>query len=168
MPKKIITVIKSQIGVQEDITHTNRGEAKKYQDAVGLPHGQGFAWCQSLVYWCGLEAYGAANPVPKTAGVLDCLNQAKAKKYKIIDSADATPENIPSGAQFIMDLGKGMGHTGLVISVDADGRLHTIEGNSNNDGSRDGYEVCEQSKRHLHDAPIKAYIIYDYPDEVVA
>jgi len=165
---KILEVAISQIGVQEDAAHTNHGEAVKYQIAAGLPKGGGFPWCQSLVYWCGLQAYADANPIPRTGGVLDCLNKAKEDGYTIILKADATPDNIPAGAQFILDLGKGEGHTGIVESVDPDGRLHTIEGNSNTDGSRDGYEVCRQTKRHITDAVLVGFILYDYPDVINA
>lgn len=157
---KLLDTIETQIGVQEDPGHTNHGpQVIEYLASVGLPGG--YAWCQGLVHWCGDKAYGShANPVPKTGSVLDCLHKAKALGYTIINSADATPQNIIPGAQMIMDLGHGAGHTGLVSSVDADGRLHTIEGNSNNDGSRDGYMVCRQSKRHLTDKTIIAFIIY--------
>jgi hypothetical protein len=47
------------------------------------------------------------------------------------------------GDIFIMDFGKGKGHTGFVESVNGD-IIHTIEGNSNDDGNREGYEVCRK------------------------
>jgi hypothetical protein len=146
--------------VQEDAAHTNHGEAVKYQVAAGLPKGGGFPWCQSLVYWCGLQAYGAQNPVPRTGGVLDCWNKALHQGIPTLSKAHATPQNVLPGYQFILDLGKGEGHTGIVERVDADGTLHTIEGNSNDDGSRDGYEVCRQSKRHLTDKVLVGFICY--------
>ena len=153
---QLLDIIISQIGVEEDKAHTNHGEAVKYQIAAGLPKGGGFPWCQSLVYWCGLQAYDLKNPVPKTGGVLECWREARANpNIKVISKSQATPQNILPGYQFILDLGKGEGHTGIVESVDADGRLHTIEGNSNNDGSRDGYEVCRQTKRKLTDLSLR-------------
>src|ERR1035437_4884087 len=128
---KILEVAITQIGVTEDAAHTNMGEAKKYQDAVGLPHNMGYPWCQSFVYWCGL-AYGLDNPVPRTGGVLDCWNKAIASPtLDTIAKEDATPQNILPGYQMILKEGATTGHTGIVESVDADGRLHTIEGNSN-------------------------------------
>jgi CHAP domain len=154
---KILDIAISQIGVTEDAAHTNHGEAIKYQQAAGLGSDGGFPWCQSFVYWCGLQAYGAANPVPKTGGVLDCWHKATNK----IEKSDATPENIKAGYQFILKHTPTTGHTGIVESVDADGTLHTIEGNSNDDGSRDGYEVCRLSKRHLTDAQLLGFIVYE-------
>ncbi len=161
---KILSVAISQIGVTEDAAHTNHGEAVKYQIAAGLPKGGGFPWCQSAIYWCGLQAYGDANPIPRTGGVKECMRKAIAAGYTFIKRDDATPENIIPGAQFILDLGGPRGHTGIVESVDADGRMHTMEGNSNSDGSADGYEFLRQSKRHIHDAKIIGFIIYPYPD----
>jgi hypothetical protein len=36
-----------------------------------------------------------------------------------------------------------LGHTGIVESVEGD-YVHTIEGNTNEDGSREGYEVARR------------------------
>lgn len=163
---KLLTTIISQIGVKEDIAHTNHGDAIKYQDAAGLPKGGGYPWCQSLVFWCGLQAYGFSNPVPHTAGVLDCWNKALHEGFPTIGKAHATAANILPGYQFILDLGHGDGHTGIVERVDADGTLHTIEGNSNPAGGRDGYEVCRQSKRHLTDSVLVGFICYSDPPAV--
>lgn len=156
---KLLDIAITQLGVTEDAAHTNHGEAIKYQDAAGLPKGGGFPWCASYVFWCGLQAYGAANMIPKTGGVIDCWNKAKAEGIPTIDKANATPDNIKPGYQFILDLGKGQGHTGLVVSVNADGSMQTIEGNSNPAGGRDGYCVAYHT-RHLSDAVLKGFICY--------
>lgn len=161
---KLLDVAITQIGVQEDAAHTNHGEAVKYQIAAGLPKGGGFPWCQSFVFWCGQQAYGDKNPVPKTGGVLECWRRVlAAKETPIITRQKATAQNILPGYQFILDEGKGNGHTGIVEKVDPDGRLHTIEGNSNTDGSRDGYAVVRQSKRHIYDGNLVGFICYKDP-----
>jgi hypothetical protein len=160
IPRNILVVATSQIGVQEDKLHTNHGEAMKYQTAAGLPEGGGFAWCMSFVYWCGLQAFGQYNPIPKTGGVLDCW--AKVKPEWRIPTIKAGVHNITPGCQFIMDFGKGLGHTGFVESVDINGIIHTIEGNSNPMGGRDGYEVCRHQRR-FSDSALKGFILYPYP-----
>ena len=53
-----------------------------------------------------------------------------------------------SGSIFIMDHGEGRGHTGFVKSL-ADGRLGTVEGNSNDGGSREGTGVFGLTRRTL-------------------
>jgi hypothetical protein len=47
------------------------------------------------------------------------------------------------GDIFIMDFGGGKGHTGFVTQVIGD-RIQTVEGNSNDEGSREGFEVCRK------------------------
>ena len=59
-------------------------------------------------------------------------------------------------AEMIMDFGGGLGHTGIIEAI-IDGQLHTIEGNTNDTGSREGYEVC----RRIRDPKkIKGYLRY--------
>jgi hypothetical protein len=165
---KILQVAISQIGTTEDKLHTNHGDAIKYQDAAGLPKGGGFPWCMSFVFWCGKQAYESANPIPQTGGVLECLRVARLHvNCHVVEHLEATPENILPGMQGIMQLSATTGHTFVIESVDIDGTLHTIEGNSNDNGSRDGYEVCRQNKRHITDKAIIAFIRYDYPDAEV-
>jgi hypothetical protein len=156
----ILEVAISQIGVEEDAAHTNHGDAIKYQNAAGLPAGGGFPWCQSFVYWCGLQAYGEANPIPRTGGVMDCWNKAPVSAK--IERSGSSAYNIPAGSQFILNLGKGLGHTGIVESIDPDGTIHTIEGNSNPAGGRDGYCVARHIRR-LTDNVLEGFICYDYP-----
>jgi hypothetical protein len=56
-----------------------------------------------------------------------------------------------------MDYGKGLGHTGIVVSVNADGSYTTIEGNTNEAGSREGDRVAVKV-RNLSDAKLKGFI----------
>jgi hypothetical protein len=123
---------------------------------VGL--GTGFAWCQAFVYRCYHEAaisLKIANTCFRTAGVLNCWNNT-APNRRILKK-DATPLNILAGYQFIMDYGKGLGHTGIVVSVNADGSYTTIEGNTNEAGSREGDRVAVKV-RNLSDAKLKGFI----------
>lgn len=49
------------------------------------------------------------------------------------------------GDIFIMDFGKGLGHTGIVIAVNGD-VITTIEGYTNDQASRKGYIVAEKKR----------------------
>jgi len=64
------------------------------------------------------------------------------------------------GFIFIIDTGSpgGAGHTGLVEKVDG-GMLVTIEGNTNEGGSREGIGVFRRSKRKILDIN-KGFIDY--------
>lgn len=136
-----LSIAQSQNGVQEQPKNSNSGEAvEKYLKSVGL--GKGYAWCMAFVYWAVKEAsqkLNVCNPLSKTGGVLDMWNKEK-------DLRVTKPQ---PGDIFIMDFGKGAGHAGFVIAVLPNDKLHTIEGNTNNEGSREGYEVAERKDRKI-------------------
>lgn len=144
--QKTLAVSITQLGFEEIPKNSNAGPAvEKYLKSVGL--GKGYAWCMAFVYWCTKEAsiqLGITNPLAKTAGVLAMLNFKKELVVK-----EPQPGDI-----FIMDFGKGQGHTGLVEKVE-ENIIHTIEGNTNDDGSREGYKVC---RRKRNKSTIKAYL----------
>jgi hypothetical protein len=127
----------SQLGVEEIPRGSNAGPAvEKYLKSVGL--GKGYSWCMAFIYWCAKEAsldLKYLNPLYKTAGVLDMYN-------KEVDLRVTVPQ---SGDIFIMEFGHGTGHTGIVESVSGT-TLHTIEGNTNNVSSREGYQVCRRTR----------------------
>lgn len=141
---KVLEIAKSQIGVREATGHNDGPAVEKYLASVGL--GKGYAWCQSFAYWVCKEAYGKENnPLVKTGGVLRNWSETKLKKSK-------TPI---VGSIFVMDLGKGLGHTGFVTGIEGDSIL-TIEGNTNDGGSREGIGVFAR-KRKIN--TIKGYIL---------
>jgi hypothetical protein len=145
---KALKIAQSQNGVQESPKGSNAGTAvEKYLKSVGL--GKGYAWCMAFVYWSVSEAtkqLELTNPLVRTAGVLNQWNKI-APKYK---------KTIPAvGDIFIMDYGKGQGHTGFVVEVLPNGILKTLEGNTNDEGSREGFEVCYKTRKT---SAIKGYI----------
>lgn len=91
----------------------------------------------AYVYWCCKEAYSSVGKLKKTGGVMAQWNQTPKERKS------SKPE---AGDIFIMDFGKGLGHTGFVESVDGEW-LNTIEGNTNDTGSREGYEVCRRRRK---------------------
>jgi hypothetical protein len=132
-----LQVARGQLGQSEDPKGSNSGPmVDEYLRSVGLD--PGFAWCAAFVYWCFEQATtnaGMQNPVPRTAGVLDLWK----KSTNRFDSP--RPGDI-----FIMDYGQGKGHTGIVERVLLDGLIETIEGNTNDEGSREGYEVARRKR----------------------
>jgi hypothetical protein len=133
--KALIEIAESQIGVHER-TKNSGPEIDKYLKFVGL--GPGYPWCAAFVSWCINECEEKGHPTNFTpsASVLQMWNFNKLK-YRV---------NVPKpGDVFIMDFGKGKGHTGFVKSV-AGFRIITIEGNSNLKGSREGTHVLQSSR----------------------
>lgn len=132
MSAKVVTVAQSQIGNSEQPHGSNRGpEVDLYLASVGINFAA--AWCAAFVYWCHQQA--GISGVPKTGGVLDMWNKA----------ADNRVTQPQPGDVVIFDYGGGKGHTGIVEAVSGD-TLTTIEGNTNDDGSREGYEVARRTR----------------------
>lgn len=162
----VITFATTQIGVLETMDASgnglNRGtQVDQYQIAVGLslpasPSAKGFFWCVAFTYFCYQQAASGlsiTNPHIKTAGVLDHWNKAKTKpgvKRVLSSQAVANPSLIKPGALFIINHGGGLGHTGIVTEV-KNGRLVTIEGNTNPNGSRNGIGVFKRDTRKIKD-----------------
>jgi hypothetical protein len=130
----IIEIAKGEIGKCEIPLGSNWGaHVKKYLNSVGINFPA--SWCMAFVYWVINEACkksGIENKWPKTGGVLKFLQSCP--KESIVK--DPKPGDV-----FIMDYGKGLGHTGIVWKLDKT-FVYTIEGNTNDSGSREGIEVC--------------------------
>lgn len=132
----------TQIGKEEVPRGSNWGDTVKgYLHSVGIDFPA--SWCMAFVYWC-FEQSTNPNPLFKTGGV---LNQFNHNTDKIVN--DPVPGDV-----FIMEFAHGLGHTGFVEEVLGD-KIKTIEGNTNDTGTREGYEVC----RRIRDrATIKAFL----------
>ena len=156
LARAAIDFAKTQIGVMEKPIGSNRGpEVDDYLRAVALNPAQGsFAWCVAFTHFCykkAAEILGLQNPHIETAGVLDHWNKAgrKPKVVRVTNAkAVADPALVKPGSLFIIDFGQEKGHSGMVIEV-ANGRLVTIEGNTNDNGSRDGIGVFLRDARKI-------------------
>jgi hypothetical protein len=152
---RVVKVAADEVGVREAPPGSNRGpRVDEYLRAVGLrPEGGSFAWCAAFVYWCferGARGLGRANPLPRTAGVLDHWRRAgQAGTARLAaPAATADPALVRPGMVFVQDFGGGKGHTGLVESVQG-GRIVTLEGNTNDEGSREGIGVFRRTGRKI-------------------
>lgn len=147
---KALEIAKSQIGQEEKPRGSNWGHpVQDYLASVGINFPA--SWCAAFMYWCFSKAakeLGVPNTVPKTGGVLHL--------YQDADGVYRVKGKPQVGNMFIMDLGKGLGHIGIIESIDPDGTLNTIEGNTNDTGSREGYEVARRKRQPK--SPIIAYL----------
>lgn len=141
---RALEVAKTQLFVREKTGHNDGQEVETYLRSVHL--GRGYSWCAAFVYWCYQQAAVAlnrTNPLPDTAGVLNHWNITHGKKI--------THDSINAGDIFIMDFGKGLGHTGIVSQIRGL-RVETVEGNTSADPSyagedREGNGVFERSRK---------------------
>jgi hypothetical protein len=135
LAQRALKIAISQLGNSEIPKNSNWGKhVEKYLKSVGINFPA--FWCMAFVYWSFDEAakeMKIKNPLPKTAGVLDMWNRCP-KKWRV----KGQPQKGDIG---IMDYGKGKGHT-FIVESSTDKIVQTVEGNSNDEGSRNGYEVC--------------------------
>lgn len=155
----------SQLGVMEVPLGSNSGPVvNQYLASTNTPPGN--FWCMAFVFWCFREAAAAAsssNPFPKTAGCLSAWNKVKASQpTKLITRAQAiaNPSLVRPGQVFILDHGRGLGHTGFVRQAFG-GPFKTIEGNSNATGGRNGLGVFELNRRKISDPTLKGFIDFN-------
>jgi hypothetical protein len=132
---KALAIAKRQLGVQEIPKLSNWGpDVSKYIKSAGGTGPE--PWCMAFVYWCVAQAakeLNLPNPLYQTASVHEQWNQRPKLRVNLPQPGDIgillfTPTE---GHAFLVD-----GVMGQEVS--------TIEGNSNTDGSRDGYEVVQK------------------------
>ena len=153
------TLVKAgqEVGIREEPPGSNRGpRVDQYLQSVGIDPNQGsFAWCAAFVYFCFDEAcigLSLTNPVVKTAGVMEHWIEAGARGIHRLsaDECRDEPALVQPGMIFIITTGGGHGHTGLVEEIRGMA-LTTIEGNTNEGGSREGIGVFRRSTRRISD-----------------
>lgn len=141
LAQRVVCIASSEVGVKEVPKRSNSGcGVDDYLKSVGLK--PGYAWCMAFVYWVvnrAAKELDIKNPLVRTAGVLRQWNETTLRKLP------KTSRAIKPGDIFIMDFGKGLGHTGIVESVTG-GVIQTIEGNTNDNGSREGDRVARRSR----------------------
>lgn len=152
---KVLEIAENEIGVMEKPPGSNKGpRVEEYQRSVGISRGE--PWCVAFEYFCFAAAAAALNTINpltekcKTGGVLDLWNRARKAKVKTITQEEAldSPSKIQPGMLFIISTGKGDGHTGFVVRRSGK-YLITIEGNTNDGGSREGIGVFRRTGRTI-------------------
>jgi hypothetical protein len=143
--KLALSKASTQVGKCEKPLGSNWGKpVQDYLASVGINFPA--SWCMAFVYWCFQEVSNGSNPLVKTGGVLHQWNKSD-KKFRVVGEPQ-------KGDIFIMDFGKGLGHTGIVEKVDQT-FIYTIEGNTNDSGSREGIMVCRKQRPRTK---IKGYL----------
>ena len=129
----VLATARSLLFVREEPRNSNKGQAvEAFLKVTGL--GGGYPWCAALIAWCGQAAFGSRWPLPLTAGCA-ALGTAAAQKGILT----ATPHVGDVFLLYYPSLGR-FAHTGLITGISGPS-CHTIEGNTNDGGSRDGWGV---------------------------
>lgn len=142
-PQEAISKVLAQCAEDKDTQESPKGSnrGKRVEQMLrytGL--GGGYPWCAAAVAAWGIEALGADWPVPHTADCDALLGWARRKG--VLRRTDPQAGDI----FLVMKSADDAIHTGIVIQALANGQVLTWEGNTNNDGSREGYRVCQRRR----------------------
>lgn len=126
----------------------NRGPwVRLYMDGNDGPD---FLWCAGFATYClraAAEALKVPMPLPRTFSC-DVLGMAARKQGRLLVEP-LSPEQrrrITPGSIFLVrKTASDWTHTGIIVSAN-ETELRTIEGNSNDEGSREGFEVCLRTR----------------------
>ncbi|HEX8489299.1 MAG TPA: GH25 family lysozyme [Propionibacteriaceae bacterium] len=148
--EKILALAKSQVGVKEGRSGGRGNNNTRYADEVpGLEWADFQPWCATFVSWLALKS-GIAALYPRTASC-----DVAGSWFK---KAGRWSEYPAVGAQVFYGYPHDLNHTGIVVSFDADS-ITTIEGNTNDDGGREGDGVYLRKRLRRG----KNVIGYGYP-----
>ena len=148
LPVRLVFVSEAQdfLGIQE-VGGDNRGPAVAFFQKLG-EIGTGSPWCAAFVNACAEIACAKKNVVsPLEAVPLEGFVQS----YYDHAKKEGWLRNRPGIGDLFMvyhRTKKRYAHIGLVAAVTPEGFL-TIEGNSNDEGSREGYEVCQNLRQYI-------------------
>ena len=122
------------LGVHEEPKGSNDGPwVRKYLRAAGI--GFPAPWCAAFVTYL-LKQCGYKDFPNRPASVLMWSRWVEAKEKNVAE---------PKRGDLIYFLNaNGTGHIGIVLERRADGTCRTIEANTNDEGSREGFEVCRR------------------------
>lgn len=107
--------------------------------------GADFPWCAGFACFVMRQA-AAGRPLPFPASVsCDEIGQSAKKLGLFRDGGSIKPEEITPGSFFLVRRATAPGwhHTGIVVSASGQ-TVTTLEGNTNDDGSREGYEAIRR------------------------
>ncbi|MGV3616120.1 MAG: CHAP domain-containing protein [Fimbriimonas sp.] len=127
--------------VREEPKGSNRGpRVDAYLRAARTDVGQ--AWCAAFVTFCLVKAGKDPHSTDPARGVRYPASVASWRAYA--QTAGRWSKKPVRGRLFILP----GSHIGFVTKVAEDGlSFETIEGNTNDEGSREGFEVCRRTRR---------------------
>ena len=137
----LLRVASATLGASEVPPNTNTGPyVERVLQSTHTPKGN--PWCAAWVTDVGTHALGEMWPVKRTASVQEMAEWAESKGVRYT----AKPQMGDLFALYFPALGR-YAHVGIVASVNPDGSIVTIEGNSNNGGSREGWAVVTKTRK---------------------
>jgi len=136
---KILEFARSTIGIREATGNNDGEKVEEILKTVGLK-GSKAPWCAAYVVWVGDSALGRdLNPYPRSAWSPDFVRNPQWNR-----GSGRMPLPASTFGIYFSSL-KRVAHTGLIEKVSGDFAI-TIEGNTNDGGSRDGDGVFRRRR----------------------
>ena len=136
----IVAVAQTQIGYQEGSSNSN-----KYSAAFGVYN---VAWCAYFISWCAKEA-GISGSIINRQGIASPFSG-----YFNIPNTHGRSNYFPKPGDLVFYGPNSNGdhyHVGIVETVNkSTGYITTIEGNTNSNGSSEGYIVYRHTRHYQH------------------
>lgn len=135
---KIIAIEKSQLGYREGRDASGWNNDQKFSDELpGFKWSDKHPWCATFQCWA-FWAAGVLGLIPKPSASCDIL----ASGFKAVGQWSTTPR---VGSLGFLGKPSDLVHVFMVTRFDAT-YVYTLEGNTNDEGSREGYEVAERKR----------------------
>jgi len=115
--------------------------------------GADWPWCAGFVSTIVTQACNTlqvANPYKLSESCDEMASNAKAKRLFISENEVSADRSVLKPGFLFLNRASDndWSHTGIVIAVERD-VFHTIEGNTNDEGSAEGYEVCQRIRNYV-------------------
>ncbi len=149
---QVVAYAKSQIGKGEVPKYSNWGPyVQKILAFVGI--GEPASWCMAFVVDCfQASTYLVVNGLTLIIKTASCQQQADHARASglLVAASDAIAQGLRPGWVMLMweSALNRYAHCGIVIDVDPAAKtFDTCEGNTNDDGGREGYAVMTHTRR---------------------
>jgi cell wall-associated NlpC family hydrolase len=136
--QRMVQLAQGEIGVSETGGNNEGGRIREYRSATAGAENTPGPWCAYFVSWLAKNAGAPIGPAGNGTGYVPTLEAWGKQEGRYQDAGTARPQ---PGDIVIFDwAGDGVAdHTGIVERVDADGSVHTIEGNASDQVLRRTY-----------------------------
>jgi hypothetical protein len=139
---RLVSILTAEEGVREIPADSNRGKrVEEYQRATNLG-GTGWPWCAAFICW-GIKKLGEEMVLPfdrpETAAAWGFEAWAREERQKLFK-----PRTTIKAGDIVMFT---FSHIGFAIADEKNGAVKTVEGNTNQSGSREGGGVYIQSRK---------------------
>jgi hypothetical protein len=132
--KSLAAIALKEVGIMEAASNNTGDDILKYKQATWLAPGA-WPWCAAFVCWCYREALQKTNAQgisrPRTAAAWDFERWAREQRKVDLHKP---AQSVSTGDIVVFTFS----HIGIAVANESNGRVKTVEGNTNVRGTRDG------------------------------